>query len=278
MSISTETHVHKGTKTKVERYGWTVIDEPGTPRLIVKQLLLVDESYQRVATAESKIKAIAAAWSWVACGSITVGSRNGAFYVIDGQYRTLAARRRADIEVLPCLVFATAGAEQEAAGFLAANTQRRPITSVDRHRALVIVGDEAAIHCQTLIEASGRDISRDSRPTTFACLTMLRKHVTQNQNTLDALWPTMLLLCDGEVFHEQLLDGLMFLETHIADGKTLTAGKWQKRLLKIGYSELLKGIKTASAAYARGSAKICAIGILAKLNHGVRDNLEMELT
>lgn len=260
--------------TKVERYGWTVIDGPGRYMALPKTSLMVDDSYQRTAL-EKKILKIAAEWSWIACGSISVGSRGDRYYVIDGQYRTLAAQRRHDITALPCIVFATTDAKQEAAGFLAVNTNRKPISSVDRHRALLIVGDAAAQHVDRLVQQSGRIIASDSRPTTVACVTALRRMVSTDGVMLDRIWPIIVSISEGNTLHERLVDGIFYLESHLPDGVSLTSGKWRSRLLKIGHDELMAGINKATAFYSRGGAKVFAAGIAEKLNHGLRDRIEM---
>lgn len=87
------------TVTKVERFGWTIKDAPGVMTLLDKKVLQIHQDYQRQAIV-SKIRAITATWSWVACGAIIVGKRCGEYWVIDGQHRVLAARQRADITAL----------------------------------------------------------------------------------------------------------------------------------------------------------------------------------
>lgn len=88
---------------KVQRYGWTMQDKQGEQRQINKNLLLVNDDYQRTASA-SKILEIASEWSWIGCGVIIVAKRDGSYWVIDGQHRVLAAKRRSDIKEMPCLV------------------------------------------------------------------------------------------------------------------------------------------------------------------------------
>ena len=117
--MNTEEKVHNGNITKVERYNWKMQDSPGALRMVKKGDLQVDHTYQRNAN-EMKLIAIAKDWSWIACGAIVVADREGVLFVVDGQHRVLAARKRSDIAELPCLVFKTHEAKQEAKGFLAA--------------------------------------------------------------------------------------------------------------------------------------------------------------
>ena len=92
---------------KIKRYGWTVQDEPGDMRLLHKDKLQIHPAYQRDLVAQ-KVSEISAAWSWIALGALVVGERGGEFWVIDGQHRAAAAKRRSDTTHLPCVVFKTA--------------------------------------------------------------------------------------------------------------------------------------------------------------------------
>lgn len=143
MNMELTTHTAKGVD-KVTRYGWTVKDQPGDLRMVHKDLLVVDISYQREVTA-SKVTAITAAWSYLSCGALIIAERNGTLYVIDGGHRLAAAKRRSDITHLPCVVFQTASAEAEARGFLSVNTGRKPVNAMVKHKALLVAGDEAAL-------------------------------------------------------------------------------------------------------------------------------------
>jgi hypothetical protein len=89
-------------QSKVERYGWKLVDKFGESMQIHKDKLLIDESYQRSAT-QAKVRNIANKWSWIACGSLIVGSRDGQYYLIDGGHRVMAARLREVIGNFPAL-------------------------------------------------------------------------------------------------------------------------------------------------------------------------------
>ena len=141
-----------GTKVdKIERYGWTYRDEPGELKYINKNLLEIDESYQRTHNRE-KARSMASAWSWVACGTIIVGYRCGVYFVIDGQHRVIASRFRSDIIELPCIVFKTEDREEEASGFLNANTLRKPVRIIDKYKALLVAKDDLALYIKDVLD------------------------------------------------------------------------------------------------------------------------------
>ena len=162
----------RGGQSKVDRYGWKLIDRPGVYENIDKKRLGIDESYQRPEIV-SKIREMSANWSWMACGVILVARRGKRFYVYDGQQRTAAAMRRSDIKTLPCLVFDTEGAPEEAEAFVRSNTMRRPVEAIWKFRALVVAGDQAAIELSRALEAKGyrvHDSGSSPRAQVYSCL------------------------------------------------------------------------------------------------------------
>lgn len=270
---ATEDKVHNGKLSKVERYSWTVRDAPGELRDIKKGDLQIDAQYQRHAN-ESKLMAIARDWSWIACGAIVVADREGVLYVVDGQHRVLAARRRSDISTLPCLVFRTSAARQEAQGFLSANTQRKPITSADRFRALLTVENRAAMMVQDLLQQAGRSAGGSSA-SSVKCLNVLMKWAESDETTLRRLWPLMTCLCHEQIFSERIVEGLMYVEKRMPNGESLDDPAWSKRVLKVGYATLIESAAKASAFYARGGARVWAVGMVEALNKGYRNRLEL---
>ena len=274
MTPNTEELIRGGTKSKVERYNWTVQDEPGSFQLLDKRLLVVAEEYQRQAN-DAKVKALSREWSWIACGAIAVGERDGTFYVIDGQHRVMAACRRADVRELPCIVFQTAGVRQEAQAFLRANAMRKPVTSVDKFKALTVTQDETAVRANALVAASGRTVRLNASPTTIRCIGLIQRLVQQDADALERIWPVLIDLCEGHIFHERLVDGLFYIEQRMPEGQSLRDREWRLRVLRAGYSRLLEGANRGASFFARGGAKAWASGIVEELNRKCRNRLEL---
>jgi hypothetical protein len=266
--------VGAGKITKIDRYKWQVQDEPGIQQMVNKHRLLVDKEYQRN-TNDMKVLTLAREWSWIACSSITVALRDGEYYVVDGQHRVAAAMRRSDITELPCLVFKTAGIAVEAKGFLAANTQRKPMYSSEKFKALVVTESTEALLVQELAAQAGRHISRDTSPSTIGCIGLLLRLAKANPATLQKMWPMLTDVCKGYNLHERIVDGLMYLETNMPEGESLTDRKWRSRIEKVGYAALLDAAAKASAFYSRGGAKVWALGMLEAINKGLRERLEI---
>lgn len=269
-----EERVAGGTITKVDRYKWKMTDSPGILRMVDKGDLVVDHTYQRNAN-ESKLAAIARAWSWIACGAIVVADRDGVLFVVDGQHRVFAARKRSDISTLPCIIFKTQHQYEEAEGFLRGNRGRKPITSVEAFRALVTVGNKEALVVQSLLQQAGKTAGEGMTPGTVKCVGVIQKWAQTNETALRRVWPLIVAVSSGMQIHTRVVDGLMYIETHLPDGKSLLDKEMYRRAIKVGATGLLAGAAKASAYFSGGGAKVWAAGMIDALNHGCKNRVEM---
>ncbi len=267
--------VNYGKISKLERYNWTIQDQPGQMQMIAKGDLQIDHLYQRYAS-EDKLKAIARDWSWIACGAITVADREGVLFVVDGQHRVLAARRRIDIIDMPCVVFKTHEAKQEAKGFLTAQTQRKPMYALEKFKALLVIEDKAAQLVQKLIDVSGRTIGTKSSTNSVMCIGVLIRAANSNAEILNNLWPLIISVCEGRALHERIVEGLIYIEKHMPNGASLMDNEWQRRVKKTGADALLDGAAKASAFFSRGGEKVWAAGMIEAINRNHRNRLVIE--
>jgi hypothetical protein len=267
--------VHSQSNTdKIERYKWKLLDQPGELRMLNKKVLCVDENYQRAAN-DAKVKELARAWSWLACGAILVAERESSFFVFDGQHRVMAALRRSDIERLPCVVFKTSGTKEEAEAFLRANKNRKPLNSMAKFRAATTAGHPEAILVNQLITGVGRTISGKSDGATVRCLALMMRHAKLQPDVLTRLFPLIGIVCVGKPVHERILDGLLYIETHLPDEQSLIDKEWRKRMLRVGYDGLLDAANRFAAAYSKGGARVWAVGMVEAMNKGCRNRMEM---
>lgn len=255
---------------RVKRYGWTLQDKPGELMWIDKTDIRFDASYQRGKN-EAKILAIARDWSWMAMGVITIALRGGVFYAVDGMHRVSAALRRSDVSSLPCIVFETEGVVDEAKGFVQANTLRKPVSTADKHRALVLAGDETALFVQRLLDNSPFISTSSSTVNSVKCFGVLSKLATSKPDALKKAWPLVCEVCDGHSLNERVLQGLVFL-TDRAD-HDITSGKWRKRIIDIGFDRLKSAADSAAAYYSRGGARVWADGMMTSINRGLKTRL-----
>lgn len=264
----------QGNRDKIELYDWKLLDHPGELRMLNKRLLRVDEQYQREAT-ESKVKEIARAWSWLACGAVMVAEREGLYFVYDGQHRVLAALRRSDIENLPCVVFRTAGTKEEAEAFLRANKNRKSLNGLAKFRAATAAGHPAALLVQQLISGVGRTPSEVSSGTTVRCLALMMLHAERQPDVLKRVWPLIAEVCAGNPTHERVMDGLLYIENHLPQGESLLDREWRKRVLRVSYDGLLGAANRFAAAYAKGGAKVWGLGMVEAMNKGCRTHMRL---
>lgn len=271
---STE-RVHNGNMTKIDRYGWSMQDNKGELRWINKMDVQVDYSYQRN-TNEIKLKNIARDWSWIACGAIVVANREGTLFVVDGQHRVLAARKRSDISDLPCLVFTTSAAKQEAKGFLSAQTQRKPVTAVEKFKAMVVVEDPDALFVQSLADKYEIHIKSGCAPGYLKCVSSMLSHAKNDKETLAHIWPLVVDVSKNYAISERILEGLMHIEKRMPEGTSLMDKEWTARVLKVGVPGLLDAAAKASAYYAKGGPKVWANGMVEAINKNHRRLLELK--
>jgi hypothetical protein len=143
------------------------IGEPPAVQFIGVERLAVDRSYQRGTQSKNSqrlIDGIAARWDWRLCTPLLVASREGGMWIIDGQHRWEAAKRRGDILYLPCAVGNYTGSAEEAALFVAANRHRVRVNAMDMWRAAVASGDEATVTIEHLVTAAGLSIAQTPQP------------------------------------------------------------------------------------------------------------------
>jgi len=148
---------------------------PPLGRMPVLQFILpgelqIDASYQRSLdgkTSQSLIKDIAQHWNWDLCLPLVVARRGGGLYVVDGQHRLEAARRRGDISQLPCVVVESTGACDEAATFVHLNQRRRPLSRLDEFRAAVASGDTRAGVIYDALQSAGLTLATHTNSTAW---------------------------------------------------------------------------------------------------------------
>ena len=263
---------------KVDVFGWKIQDKPGVLIDIHKDELKVNYEYQRSVNIQ-KVREYAKNWSWIACNVISVAHRDGICYVMDGQHRVLAARKRADISTLPCIVFESDDVIEEAKGFLAINTNRKPLNARAKFKAMVCSNDTSALLIHKLISQSGRIMNDTSDNTSIRCIGLLTKWARRNPVLLQNMWPLLTELLNGHIFHGRVVAGLLELQDRLDDKDKLYVGKLKERILSIGYDILLAEIMKASIlGNTHGSSVEWAKALLGAINKGLRNKLKTKRT
>jgi hypothetical protein len=260
---------------KTSRYKWVTNDQPGELLWLHKDALKINPDYQRDVITD-KVKQLTADWSWLSCGALIVGQREGVFWVIDGQHRALAAKRRSDIESLPCLVFQTRDLKTEAIGFLDANTGRKPVTAIAKQKALVAAGDEVAAYVQQQVALLGLEIKSTANVGgQIKCIAWCTRRAADDRDAFRLVLTigAELSIQDNMAVPERLLESLWLL--HFKCGEGLADKRLTKRLREKGARVLLDAANRAAAYYANGGGKIWAEGVLQELNKGLHRKFVM---
>jgi hypothetical protein len=231
--------------------------------------LNIDHEYQRDEVNVGKVRTIASAWSWAGCGAISVALRpDGRFFVFDGQHRVLAAKTRADITTLPCMVFECDSVAKEAAGFLVTNSERKPVTAIDKFRSLVITEDDAAKRVKGVLLDLGLEISKTAnRPGQIKCVARCMSLAT---NDFECFKKSIVLaqrVCmNVSPIPEDIVTGLFCL--HRKHG-ILDDGRFVRRVLDVGHASLADGIRRSRIFRGKGGELTLMEGILAAVNKGL---------
>ena len=266
--------------TKIERYGWVRGGPPGELMWVEKQRIQIPEEYQRdQARQEKKIQDIASEFDWTKFGVIVLARRNrDDFFVVDGLGRLSAALKRADVQKVPCIAFDLNSLSDEAKAFLGLNTYRKAVTAVDKFKPQLIAGSAEAALVEDLCASSGRRVAGYSGPDTVFCVAALMKMARVDPERLRRVWPLVCDVCAGKGIHERILQSLMYIDKHMSGPEQITAGRWRRRLLQVGYQELVAATHRAAAFYARGGANVWSKGIVEAINKGLRDHNRITLT
>lgn len=259
---------------KVARYGWKMQDEPGEFRMIDKRVLQIDEVYQRDIN-ESRSNEFASDWSWLACGALIVAERWNLFYVVDGQHRLIAARKRSDISHVPCLIFKSTGREKEAGGFVVTNVRRKAPKSLDMHKARVVSGDEMSVFVEGWVTRRGFLIKNSRGVKSIRCVNLLVKMARQDIGVFEIVMDTVLRLCgDQHDVNEKLIDGLRYLHVNTEGG--LSDKRLMGRVEGIGARGLMDAAMRAAAYYTEGGPNVWAAGMLKEINKGLQRKFEFK--
>lgn len=143
------------------------LSDPGPmPQLlwIDKALFIVDHSYQReIETKRSQENIVKIAqnfcWAMFQAPTVTPGL-DGKYYVIDGQHRVAAVRRRPDITEIPCYVIPSMSQADQARAFVAINRDRTSLTPYVIHHAQVKTGEPEAVRIHQVCEEAGVVIAK----------------------------------------------------------------------------------------------------------------------
>ncbi len=250
---------------------------PGELIKLDKKELHIDQKYQRKIN-QAVIHRIANNWSWIACGVLLVSLRSdgSGHFIVDGQHRWEAAKLLNNVKELPCLVFELNKIEDEAIGFLAANTERRILKIEDQFNALLLTDDPVAKTVEQLARQAGRHIGKPSDKTHIACVGALMRAVRIDQQAIERVWPIISRLTQDQPLSGMLVTGIFSLERRMPKNHSLSELRWSDRLRSIGSEALLHSIKAMSGIEGKSNERVWGQGIFRALNKGMRNPLHID--
>jgi hypothetical protein len=163
---------------------------------------------------------------------------------------------------------------EEAAGFLAQTTSK-PMTVIERFKALLMIENEQALLVDSLLKKDGVTLRGGIKPgdKAIGCAGELLHWAKNDPDTLRKIWPLMIQVIEhGGMVTDRLLRGFVYLEQRI-ENDSLTERRWRKRLAAVRPGDLLDGIAKANALEGGNQARSCANGVLAVLNRGLQRRL-----
>lgn len=255
--------------TKEERYKWDMIDTPGEFMMIPVYDLSVAPEYQRKLQ-DHEILRFAREWSWLCCGALIVMKRNGGLFIVDGQQRWSAAKRRSDIKAIPCMVFkARNDIKVEADRFVKLNSCKVGLTGVDKYKASLVAEDPIAIKVESILSKHGVKVGVTASATTCACALRLMELCAKDEELFDKVFGLCVGLHAGSEFNGEVLHGLFVLEQHLVKcncGETIFSAYIQGKLKSAGINAIKKSMTEAHAYWHKGGGNVRAQGILDVIN------------
>jgi len=250
---------------------------------ISKHDLQIDESYQRTIS-QQLVKRIAEKWDWLYLGVIHVAEINGSYYVVDGQHRLEAAKKREDIDHLPCIVHRNVDQETAAEMFLGINgakdalkPTRKSLTPYQKFKALLIAKDETAVTIQNNLNLLGYKIPGSPRgkgKSLNAVAAVYNAFVKDEEHARQALI-TCTEIMNGKPLTQNLFWGVYeFARNADRYDPPVPFEKWRQRLVKIGYPNIDEAIVAYTKAMRNAGPGNCGMGVLNAYNYGLKDRVE----
>lgn len=201
--------------TKEAIYKWAKPGDKGRRAQVPLEDLNIDYSYQREEVSNFNTLAIARDFNWAAFNTLLVMERpNGELYVVDGQQRLCAAKKRGDIVSVPCLIFQSDGPEREAKAFRAANERRKHVGSHHKFRAAIVAKDQPETDIADWLRSQGLTASNNGKnPTHLSFIYQLVKDWKANKEVAQRAIVTQIAMSNGEPLKVSIHKGLVWMCT-----------------------------------------------------------------
>lgn len=262
---------------KVKRYEWSKYDEDNVVYTEIPiDKLRVDHTYQRDGISKSRVLRIARDFNRAFLGVLTVVKRNGLYYVVDGQNRLEAAKKRNDVPTLPCAVLESKGIKFEARCFKQINETSNAVSAYHKYKAAVVAGDEPEKSINEWTRSYGFRMTRggtgNGKKDICFIGTLVQKWKTDSQAAKDAVLSMHRLAMTTD--H---MEGRPFLGFWYLFHRGVDLRKYEDKIAKAGglpavYHSI--NVTKIEAGNMEGE-KISATGILRIINKGKRNKIRL---
>lgn len=242
---------------------------------IPKELLLIDSSYQNPANLE-EVTRIRNGWNQFLCNPLSVAERyDGRYYVVDGQHRLLAAKQISNIKSLPCMVFHSDGAQEEAQLYYQCNNNRRKPSVAEKYKSLLVAGDPTRVHISNSVKEKGFSTNRGTkRSITVGSLVYV--YDVFGEAAFDKMLDIIDKLYLVGAAEPRVVKGIGYIVSgkyNIPDYDT-----FEKTILKIGATFLGAGIKEHVFSCGKSSVPVFAEGIAIRVNSQLNKSPKKKIT
>lgn len=261
-------------KTKAEHYSWAEINKRGREKDISIDELLIDNSYQRDEVSELQTLWRARNFDIDLCGRLLVSLRatTGQYYVVDGQQRLLAAKRRGDVKHLPCLVRNCANIEEEAQLFFDANCGRASVKSWHKWRAGLLASIPKYTAANEIAKKAGLRVVKDGdKEGTLTCPSVLVYYCSSRPDLVPIALRNAKTICSGRSATVEVLKGVIGLLRQgvcVDDHAQRLADKGGVGFINQNINQV-----TIASGNKGHSENMCALGMLQAINKHLRKKI-----
>jgi hypothetical protein len=260
-------------RTRIERYQQQAKGRKGALAYVDKYSLRIDNEHYQRKPVVAKVNEIANDWSWIACASISVARRrDGSLWVMDGQYRVLAAMKRSDIGDLPCVIHDVVDIADEAAGFTEINSNRKAMEAAVRLKAMITAQEPVGLLIDSLLRSTGRTTD-NKKKRSVRCIWALMDAARSNADVVKHIWPLLDAVVGDKTMVLQFFKAFLWIEQHMPDGQSVVDAKIGRRFVEIGYDELLKAAQEAAGYFGKTGGRVWASGMIKRYNHRLTSRL-----
>jgi hypothetical protein len=277
MNKKENTHMKEGIATsgltKKDHYSWQDMDSPCRHQRIKISELNVDNTYQRGEASNTSTIEKAKSMQYAAMSAIVVAKRpDGTYWIVDGLQRTLAAKRRGDIDHIDCMVFDSKGQNHEAEVFLLCNKGRVPVKAMHKYKTSVAAGRTPESEIDKWLLENGFSVNEYAGESIIRFPSKLVQNWEMNESACKQALSLTREICQTEVNAD------VFCAIAILIRNGINVRQEVSKIISLGgQSRILKEINAIAITLGISrSLKACGLGLLSVINHKRQKKIRVE--